>query len=636
MYDDYENNQNINNEGTNNKKDFNGGNYNRESSNTENVNKEGLNMNNASYSGLNAENTSANSSYSGTTSDSDMYSDGASDSGIYAGGSSNVYRDSGNTYSDSTNTYRGTQESTYQNAQNNTNIYSGNQSSSNMYTDSGYNNKSDSENSLGYMQESANIPASYNSHTRNTYSSNRYVDNTYSSNGYNENMYSSGSAANRRYTDGYEGNAAYLRNPNNYKRSGGKKGGFVKKVAVITASAVLFGTVAGGTMVAVNRYAYKPDIGSSALQEQARQTEQTSKIASIQTKDSVSGNTDADSGSVQRASNGIEAIAERSMPFVVAINGTTKIDASGWFGERQIYETPSSGSGIIIGQNDEEYLIVTNNHVIDDTSKLSVVFIDGQEVSANIKGGDADSDIAVIAVKKSDVKQDTVDKISIANLGDSGSIKVGQSVVAIGNALGYGQSVTAGIVSALNREVQTKDGVKKSLLQTDAAINPGNSGGALINMDGDVIGINSAKYSSTEVEGMGYAIPISDVKGIIDELSNQQTKTEVEESKQGYLGIRGQNIDSDMAQAYDMPRGVYVYKILEGGAAANSQLREKDIITKINAQTIRSMDDLKKQLTYYSGGEEVKLTIQRLEGSEYKEMQVTVKLGFRKDTEVNN
>ena len=215
-------------------------------------------------------------------------------------------------------------------------------------------------------------------------------------------------------------------------------------------------------------------------------------------------------------------------------------------------------------------------------------------------------------------------------------MKVGQSVVAIGNALGYGQSVTAGIVSALNREVQTQDGVKKSLLQTDAAINPGNSGGAFINMDGDVIGINSAKYSSTEVEGMGYAIPVSTVKDIIEELSNQQTKSEkVEEAKQGYLGIQGQNIDSDMSTTYDMPRGVYVYKILEGGAASNSELREKDIITKINSQNIKTVEDLKLQLTYYSGGEKVKLTVQRLEGSQYKEMQIEVTLGFRQDSEMN-
>lgn len=448
-------------------------------------------------------------------------------------------------------------------------------------------------------------------------------------------------AAYRSYGSSYSSGTGYSSGGSNippsssaasYRNSGRKRGGAAKRVAALVASAMLFGTVAGGTMVAVNKYAG----GNAALTEQSQTAAQASQISKIKLKEPGAGSEAAANAASQGSGNDIEAIAERSMPSVVAINGTTKLKTSGWFGEGQEYEAPSSGSGIIIGQNDSEYLIVTNNHVIDDTSKLSVVFIDGEEVEANIKGGDSDSDIAIIAVKKSDVKQETIDKISIASLGDSDKVKVGQSVVAIGNALGYGQSVTAGIVSALNREVQTQDGVKKSLLQTDAAINPGNSGGALINMDGDVIGINSAKYSSTEVEGMGYAIPVSTVKDIIEELSNQQTKSEkVEEAKQGYLGIQGQNIDSDMSTTYDMPRGVYVYKILEGGAASNSELREKDIITKINSQTIKTMEDLKLQLTYYSGGEKVKLTVQRLEGSQYKEMQIEVTLGFRQDSEMN-
>ena len=223
-------------------------------------------------------------------------------------------------------------------------------------------------------------------------------------------------------------------------------------------------------------------------------------------------------------------------------------------------------------------------------------------MSATIKGTDSESDLAVIAVSLSAIDSDTMGKVKVATLGDSDALKVGEGVIAIGNALGYGQSVTVGYVSALDREVRTQTEVSRNLLQTDAAINPGNSGGALLNMRGEVIGINAAKYSSTEVEGMGYAIPISKAQDIINDLMNRKTRTEVEESKRGYLGIQGTNVDDMTAAMYGMPRGIYVYKIVEGGAAASSGLREKDIITKFDKQTVRSMADLQEMLTYYEGG----------------------------------
>lgn len=324
--------------------------------------------------------------------------------------------------------------------------------------------------------------------------------------------------------------------------------------------------------------------------------------------------------------NDISDIVEAVMPSVVAISGTSEVTYSSWFGPTQTYEAESSGSGIIVGENDEEYFIVTNNHVVEGTKALSIKFIDDTTAEAIIKGTDPDFDIGIVAVKKADLKQETKDKILIATLGDSDKLKVGQGVVAIGNALGYGQSVTVGYISALNREVQVDQLTTKNLLQTDAAINPGNSGGALINMNGEVIGINSAKYSSTEVEGMGYAIPISTVLDIIENLSNRETREPVEEGKEGYLGIQGQNIDANTAQLYAMPEGVYIYKILEGGGAAASDLQERDIITRMDAQRIRNMEELKGQLAFYKAGETVTITVERLVDNQYKEMDISVTL----------
>lgn len=323
------------------------------------------------------------------------------------------------------------------------------------------------------------------------------------------------------------------------------------------------------------------------------------------------------------------------MPSVVAITNTMVLEQRTWFGSSQRYEVPSSGSGIIVGQNDNELLIVTNNHVVEDSKELTVTFIDESSVAAAIKGTDSENDLAVIAVPLSSIDSETMGQIKIATLGDSDSLKVGEGVIAIGNALGYGQSVTVGYVSAKDREVRAQDSTSRNLLQTDAAINPGNSGGALLNMRGEVVGINAAKYSSTEVEGMGYAIPVSKVQDIISDLMNRKTRVEIEEGRQGYLGIQGTNIDDMAAAAYGMPRGVYVYKIIEGGAAANSDLREKDIITKFDGQSIRSMEDLQKMLTYYEGDSTVDLTVSSLENGEYVERSVQIKLGYRPKEETN-
>lgn len=407
----------------------------------------------------------------------------------------------------------------------------------------------------------------------------------------------------------------------------------MKKTAWIVLSAVLFGTVAGTVMTGVQ-------IASSGMVSQFFAIVSSDEKLPEQGEELLpepfpGGNVPGilpEAPAVPAPATDVSQVVEEAMPAVVAVASTAVYQMPdfgfGWFfgGGSQSYEVPSSGSGIIIGENDTELLIVTNNHVVQDTVSLKITFVDDAAVDAVIKGTDTDTDLAVISVPLDQIPQETKEKIVVARLGDSDGLKVGQGVIAIGNALGYGQSVTVGYVSALNREIKTSDGNTRVLLQTDAAINPGNSGGALLNMKGEVIGINAAKYSSTEVEGIGYAIPVSGVQDILDELMNRKTRSEVAEEKRGYLGIQGTTVDEDVAAAFGMPKGVYVYKILKDGAAADSQLREKDIITKLDGMTVKSMQELQKLLKGYEAGETIELLVQRQEDGQYKEIQIPVTL----------
>ena len=407
----------------------------------------------------------------------------------------------------------------------------------------------------------------------------------------------------------------------------------MKKTAWIVLSAVLFGTVAGTVMTGVQ-------IASSGMVSQFFAIVSSDEKLPEQGEELLpepfpGGNIQGilpEVPAVPAPATDVSQVVEEAMPAVVAVASTAVYQMPdfgfGWFfgGGSQSYEVPSSGSGIIIGENDTELLIVTNNHVVQDTVSLKITFVDDTAVDAAVKGTDPDTDLAVISVPMDQIPQETKEKIAVARLGDSDGLKVGQGVIAIGNALGYGQSVTVGYVSALNREIKTSDGNTRVLLQTDAAINPGNSGGALLNMKGEVIGINAAKYSSTEVEGIGYAIPVSSVQDILDELMNRKTRSEVAEEKRGYLGIQGTTVDEDAAAAFGMPKGVYVYKILKDGAAADSQLREKDIITKLDGMTVKSMQELQKLLKGYEAGETIELLVQRQEDGQYKEIQIPVTL----------
>ena len=428
-----------------------------------------------------------------------------------------------------------------------------------------------------------------------------------------------------------------------------ESGGIVRKAAWITASALLFGTVSGTVMVGMNIAAsgILSNINAAMYAIESAPSEPQGAFSVPSEDDApvpeiLSPAPESGANVSVFPGSDVSDIVERAMPSVVAITSTALYQSSGfgygWFfgGGSQTYEVPSSGSGIIVGENEKELLIVTNNHVVEDSTSLKVAFIDDEAVDAVVKGTDPDIDLAVIAVSLDEIPQTTKEKITAAVLGNSDLLKVGQGVIAIGNALGYGQSVTVGCVSALNREVNTRDQVVRTLLQTDAAINPGNSGGALLNMNGEVIGINVAKYSSTDVEGIGYAIPISRAMDIIDQLMNRKTRTSVPEEKRGYLGIQGTSVDEGTSKLFDMPKGVYVYKLLEGGAAAGSELKEKDIITKIDGQTIKNMAELQELLSCYEVGEMVELTVQTQQDGEYQEHTVSIVLASKTEGSISD
>lgn len=445
---------------------------------------------------------------------------------------------------------------------------------------------------------------------------------------YGQNQQSGGYQSNPNYQNRAPYNNPYNYNPNQnrtpYQSSGQnnqpkKKGSVLKKAALVTAGALLFGAVAGTTMFGVNRVA-------NIMFPQETQASVETQVA-LETTETVPAITqEAQAAATGVVIEDVSPIVEAAMPSVVAINNTTLYQSSTWFGQTQTYEVPSSGSGIIVGENETELLIVTNHHVIEDANTMSVTFIDESTAEAALKGTDSESDLAVIAVQLDSISADTKAQIKAATIGDSDSLKMGQGVIAIGNALGLGQSVTVGHISALNREI-TVDGVTRTVIQTDAAINPGNSGGALLNSKGELIGINEAKYADESVEGVGYAIPITYAMDIIDELMLRTTKVEVAENEQGYLGIQVQNVDSTTAEMLGMPKGVYVYKITEGSAAAESDLREKDIITKFDGETVSTNADLSNLLTYYKAGTTVTLTVQSLENGTYveREVQITLK-----------
>ena len=387
------------------------------------------------------------------------------------------------------------------------------------------------------------------------------------------------------------------------------KKGYAKKVALVVGAAVLFGAVGGVTMQ-----------GTSYL---------TGKLLGKNTKSTV-GTTKTVSNaklttSTSTVTSDVSDIVENTLPSIVSITNMSVQEVQNFFGGISQQESESAGSGIIIGQNDSELLVVTNNHVVEGSDTLTVTFNDGNSVEAQIKGTDSARDLAVVAVPLDKISDDTMNAIKVATLGDSDSLKVGEPAIAIGNALGYGQSVTTGIVSATRRTI---DGFDGEYIQTDAAINPGNSGGALLNANGEVIGINSAKINSSAVEGMGFAIPISDASDVIQNLMNKETRSKVSDEERGYLGIKGYDVSEEGAQMYNMPTGVYVKEVMSGGGAEKAGLTKGSIITGFEGSSISGMSSLQEQLQYYKAGEEVTLTVQIPDkNGEYTEKDIKVTLG---------
>lgn len=434
--------------------------------------------------------------------------------------------------------------------------------------------------------------------------------------------------------------------PSGHRRN---QNSFQKKAGATIALAVIFGLVAAVVFQAAN-FAADRFLNTGKSSVQIKTTD------SVDLQETASDDSTADKVLSDSENGAVAAVAQASMPSVVAITTVSVQEIPSFFGySSHQYKSASTGSGIIVGDNDDELLIATNNHVVDGATTLSVCFIGDDvanaetetvnagdngdlnvedAVSAKIKGTDADNDLAVVAVKKSDIPEDTLNQIKIAQIGSSDDLAVGQQVVAIGNALGYGQSVTSGWISALNRTISTDDGTNSTgLIQTDAAINPGNSGGALLNMKGELIGINSAKYADSAVEGMGYAIPISKAKPILEELMNRETREKVDSSKKGYLGVSLANLTTEAIEMYNMPTGAFVRSVEDDSPAQEAGICKGDIIVKFDGQKVSDGDDLLDKLQYYKSGEKIEAVIARATNGEYEENTIELTLGTRPDNE---
>ena len=454
----------------------------------------------------------------------------------------------------------------------------------------------------------------------------------------------------------YAGGSIPPKKPHKPKTAhGGGNGGFGKKAATAVALAVIFGLVAGAVFQGVNIAADKYRDNNSS----STQIGKTETVTGTE-KSTDGSSTESSVKSIVAESGTVAGVAQATMSSIVAITSVSVQEIPSFFGygTRQ-YQSAGSGSGIIVGENDSELLIATNNHVVSGATTLTVCFAGGDVVgaeeetqamasgdsitdssdssvdvnnaeSAKIKGTDEENDLAVIAVEKSDIPEETMNEIKIAQMGSSDDLVVGEQVVAIGNALGYGQSVTSGWVSALNRTISTEDGDTSGLIQTDAAINPGNSGGALLNMKGEVIGINAAKYADSQVEGMGYAIPISKAEPILEELMNRETRDKIEDtSKVGYMGIKAADLTTEAIQMYNMPAGAFLTEVTPGGAADKAGIKKGDIVVKLDGQKVSGKNDLVDKLQYYESGETVEVVIARANNGEYKEETVEVTLGSK-------
>ena len=591
-------------------------------------------MDNNYYNNNNSSNQSSDSFYSynnqqtnGNQNNAQNDSTG-SKAGGYGSTQSSIYGSQSNSHGSGYGTTQNNSQSTgYGNAQsNNQSTGYGNAQSNNQST--GYGNAQSNNQSTGYGSTQSNNQSYGYGSTQNNQQSAGY-ENTKS----NQQNTGYGTTQNNQQSTGYgnqNGNYgtygsntsyqsyAYGSNPKPEKKKKERKpGGFGKQLAKCAALALVFGLVAGGVMTGVN-YASGKVLGT---------TNAGNVQASLTTGDDSTVQPTAISSSY--VATDVSDIVDEVMPSIVAITNVSQTEYQSFWGQSKTYESTSCGSGIIVSQDKEYLYVATNNHVVEGANSLTVTFANDDTVSAEIKGTDPSTDLAVVKVALSSIKDDTMSAIKVATLGSSDTLKVGESCIAIGNALGYGQSVTTGVISALNREVSVSDSSSSTnytaeLIQTDAAINPGNSGGALLNTAGEVIGINSVKYSDTSVEGIGYAIPVDTAKPIIEELI---TKEKVDESNSAYLGIVGVDVTSDVAKTYNMPTGVYVAQVMEGAAAEQAGIQKGDIITKFDGKDVTSMEELSSNMQYYAAGTTVDVVIERSSNGQYEEQTISVTLG---------
>ena len=566
----------------------------------------------------NNNNTNSNSNYNSNNNSSNQYSDS-----FYSYNNQQNHGNQDNTQNDSTASqaggYGSTQSSIY-GGQNNShgsgygatqnNSQSTNYGSTQNYNQSaGYGNTQNNSQSTGYGTNPNNSQSAGYGSTRNNSQSYGYG---------NQNGNYGTYGSNTGYQSNGANGTAYGSNPKPEKKKKERKpGGFGKQLAKCAALALVFGLVAGGVMTGVN-YASGKVLGT---------TNAGNVQASLTTGDDSTVQPTAISSSY--VATDVSDIVDEVMPSIVAITNVSQTEYQSFWGQSKTYESTSCGSGIIVSQDKEYLYVATNNHVVEGANSLTVTFANDDTVSAEIKGTDPSTDLAVVKVALSSIKDDTMSAIKVATLGSSDELKVGESCIAIGNALGYGQSVTTGVISALNREVSVSDSSSSTnytaeLIQTDAAINPGNSGGALLNTAGEVIGINSVKYSDTSVEGIGYAIPMDTAKPIIEELI---TKEKVDESNSAYLGIAGVDVTSDVAKTYNMPTGVYVAQVMEGAAAEQAGIQKGDIITKFDGKDVTSMEELSSNMQYYAAGSTVDVVIERSSNGQYEEQTISVTLG---------
>lgn len=505
-------------------------------------------------------------------------------------------------------------------------------------------NQNQSGNALNGSYQNGNL-SNGNYQSANPYGSRNSGD--YYRNTYPNNTYSQGTSRNpyENRSGSYQYGNTY---PNDYAQAGAQteqskvkhkkakkpfNGNYLKKALICVSLGLLFGVFAGLGVWGVQTLTGMTDKSRAAAEASPAEETMSEGLTSQNNEaQKADGNGNAASNglhvtqSITASAVDVSEVVKEVMPAIVSINNHYA-ETMSWFGQQYVNEADASGSGIIVGQNDSELLIVTNYHVISDTEKLTVQFVEGSEAEAAVKGTDAKMDLAVIAVNIDNIDKDTLNEIAVATLGDSDSLVVGEPAIAIGNSLGYGQSVTTGVISALDRTIELSDGADGTFIQTDAAINPGNSGGALLNMKGEVIGINSNKIGGSAIEGMGYAIPISAASPIIAELMLKETKNKVAEEERGYLGIAGITVTEYVIEAYDMPEGVYISQVYENTAAAEAGLRKGDIITKFDGEQITSMDELQRELEFHAKGDTVDITVMSVGPQGYAERTVQLTLG---------